>query len=121
MDIDNKYINLIGNSVHSLENNNKKSINNNKFSTILDSKIKKKLAFSKHADCRIKMRGINMTKSQIARLEEGVEKARRKGIKESLILIDSTAFIVNIKNNIVITAVENEEKIFTNIDGSVII
>ena len=37
-------------------------------------------------------------------------------------MVDNLAFVVSIKNNTVITAVnEGEEKIFTNIDGAVII
>ena len=55
------------------------------------------------------------------RLSEGTERARQKGIKESLIVVDELAFIVNVKNNTVVTAVgDSEDKIFTNIDGAVI-
>jgi len=39
-----------------------------------------------------------------------------------LVLVDDIAFIVNTKSNTVVTAVnEAEEKVFTNIDGTVII
>ena len=41
-------------------------------------------------------------------------------VDDSLI-VDNLAFIVNVRNNIVITAVnEKDDKIFTNIDGAVI-
>ena len=44
-----------------------------------------------------------------------------KGMKESLVLVDDLAFIVNVKNKTVVTAVnDKEERIFTNIDGAVI-
>ena len=46
-----------------------------------------------------------------------------KGINESLVLVDDMAFIVNIKNNTVITAMDknsSDENVFTNIDGAVI-
>ena len=43
-----------------------------------------KLRFSKHAGERLAMRNINLTDSQIQRLEEGTQKASKKGIKESL-------------------------------------
>ena len=44
-----------------------------------------------------------------------------KGIGESLVLVDDLAFIVNVKNNTVITAMDDSsEGIFTNIDGAVI-
>ena len=42
-------------------------------------------------------------------------------MKESLVLVDDLAFIVNVKNKTVVTAVnDKEERIFTNIDGAVI-
>ncbi len=40
------------------------------------------LRFSKHAGERLAMRNINLTDSQIQRLEEGTQKASKKGIKE---------------------------------------
>ena len=37
-------------------------------------------------------------------------------------MVDDFAFIVNVNNNTVITAVdENEDRVFTNIDGAVIV
>jgi len=46
----------------------------------------------------------------------------RKGSKDSLVLIDDIAFVVNVRNRTVITAVnsnELKENVFTNIDGAV--
>ena len=80
-----------------------------------------KLRFSKHANERLASRNINLSNEQISRLSEGTDRARQKGINESLIVVDELAFIVNVKNNMVVTAVGNsEDKIFTNIDGAVI-
>lgn len=81
------------------------------------------LKFSKHAGERMSNRNINLTGEQLQRLEDATKKASEKGIKESLVIVDQMAFIVNIKNNTVITAMdqsEQEESIFTNIDGAVI-
>ncbi len=80
------------------------------------------LKFSKHANERLSSRNIDLTKDQYQRLENGAKKAQEKGIKESLVMVDNLAFVVNVKNNTVITAVKDgEEKVFTNIDGAVII
>lgn len=80
------------------------------------------LKFSKHANERLASRKIDLTDDQYKRLENGARRANEKGIKESLVMVDDLAFIINIKNKTVITAVnEGEEKIFTNIDGAVII
>lgn len=82
------------------------------------------LKFSKHAAMRLADRNINLSSEQSKRLETGVEKAGEKGIHESLVLLDSLAFIVNVPNKMVVTAMEQNEagkNIFTNIDGAVII
>ena len=79
------------------------------------------LKFSKHANERLATRNINLSKEQMERLENGTTKAREKGIQESLVMVDNLAFIVNVKNNTVITAVgDTTDSIFTNIDGAVI-
>ena len=95
---------------------NQKSVNRNtstdskdSFEEILNSTQKnsaESLKFSKHAN---------------ERLENGTTKAREKGIQESLVMVDDLAFIVNVKNNTVITAMNDKtDSIFTNIDGAVI-
>lgn len=81
------------------------------------------LKFSKHAASRLESRGISLSNEHIARLESGVERAQAKGINESLVLVDSLAFIVNVPNRTVVTAMDQNEtqsNIFTNIDGAVI-
>ena len=47
------------------------------------------LKFSKHAAMRLENRNINLSEEQSMRLENGVQKASEKGIKESLVIIDS--------------------------------
>ena len=82
------------------------------------------LKFSKHASGRLEERNIRLSKEQLERLQEGRAKAEAKGINESLVIVDRLAFIVNVPNNTVSTAMEQsetEENIFTNIDGAVII
>ena len=80
------------------------------------------LKISKHAGERIISRNINLSDEQWERLNTGVKKAEMKGIKESLVMVDDFAFIVNVNKNTVITAVdENEDRVFTNIDRAVIV
>jgi flagellar operon protein len=81
------------------------------------------LKFSKHAAGRLEDRNIRMTDSQLERLTEGAVRAQMKGIKDSLVMVDSLAFIVNVPNQTVVTAMdqtETNDNIFTNIDGAVI-
>ncbi len=79
--------------------------------------------FSKHAAGRLSDRNITLTDSQMERLSEGTQKAEQKGIKDSLVLVDDLAFIVNIPSSTVVTAMdqkETQQNVFTNIDGAVI-
>lgn len=82
-----------------------------------------KVTFSKHANERLESRNISLSDDQIDRLNKGVLQAKEKSINESLVMMDNIAFIVNVKNNTVITAMEQEEEsnVFTNIDGAVIV
>ena len=79
--------------------------------------------FSKHATNRLTDRNIELSENQLDRLNSGMKQASQKGINESLVLVDDMAFIVNIKNNTVITAMDknsSDDNVFTNIDGAVI-
>lgn len=113
------------------ETNNKKPVtvknaDGYSFREILELKNvsdKGEIVFSKHAKNRLDERNIDLTKDQLSRLKQGTDKALQKGIQESLVLVDNLAFIVNIKNRTVVTAMdqmESKENIFTNIDGAVI-
>lgn len=82
------------------------------------------VTFSKHANERLASRNINLNDDQIDRLNKGVMQAKEKSINESLVMMDNIAFIVNVKNNTVITAMDqenNDSNVFTNIDGAVIV
>lgn len=96
------------------------------FKDLLQSKVEESKAdvrFSKHASMRLEMRNISLSDVQLNRLNEATVKAGEKGIKDSLVIVDDYAFIVNVPNNTVVTAVDrnlDDEFIFTNIDGAVI-
>ena len=81
------------------------------------------LQFSKHALQRLQRRGIELDGATMKRLHEGVSRAAGKGSRDSLVLVDNTAFVVSVRNHTVITAVGSEhmkDNVFTNIDSAVI-
>jgi flagellar operon protein len=81
------------------------------------------LLFSRHALERVGRRGIELDASTLGRLDEGVSRAASKGSRDSLVLVDGTAFVVSVSNRTVITAVGSEhmkDNVFTNIDSAVI-
>ena len=96
------------------------------FKELLEQKLKEEsqVAFSKHAVERVMERSVDISSDKLERLNEGVKLAGEKGLKAPLILMDSTAFVVNVKNNRVVTVVNEESlkgTVFTNIDGTVMV
>jgi len=101
-----------------------KNVNNKPFKEVFNEAVKKKnkLSFSKHAKKRVNSRSIPFTEVEMQKLQSGTDKARAKGARDSLIMVNKTAYIVSIENNKVITAVDEEsmnENVFTNIDSAV--
>ncbi len=95
------------------------------FQEILDQKLTNNgITFSKHANLRTIERNIEVTQKDLERLGDACEKVREKGIRDALIVMNDSAFIVNAPNRTVITVVDKEEmksNIFTNIDGALFI
>ena len=96
------------------------------FRETLEAQLQKdcSVTFSKHAVNRVIERNLDLSGDNLARLNEGVRLAEEKNLEDPLILVDRTAFLVNMKHNKVITTVDADElrgNVFTNIDGTVII
>jgi flagellar operon protein len=92
------------------------------FGDVLREKVND-LKFSAHAQARVKSRNIDLTPQMMNKLTDAVDNAGRKGSNNSLVLFSNAAFIVNIPNRTVVTAMDGEnirENIFTNIDSTVI-
>lgn len=82
------------------------------------------LTISKHASERIEQRGIQINASQWDKIGLKVSEAKRKGVNESLVIVNNAALIVSAKNETVITAMNLQEasnQIFTNINGAIIV
>ncbi len=97
----------------------------NSFLSVLQKQLESgsNIAFSKHAVARVHERQIDVSQTNLERLDQGVKLAQEKGLQEALILIDQNAYIVNAASGKVIT-VDGEAapgSVFTNIDGTVII
>lgn len=108
-----------------VDNNNYNNFNNSKeidskFSDILNNEFSK-LKFSSHASKRLEDRNIVLSSEEMEKINEAVQKAETKGAVDSLVMVNGNAFIVNIPNKTVITAmpIENNDSVFTNIDSVV--
>ena len=82
------------------------------------------ITFSSHALERLHTRNIMLSADDVARLNSAVNRAGEKGSRESLVLLNNMAFIVNVKNKTVVTAMTRDqmhENVITNIDSMVLV
>ncbi|GAB2563489.1 TIGR02530 family flagellar biosynthesis protein [Gracilibacillus alcaliphilus] len=87
-------------------------------------KSEQSITISKHANERLRTRNIAISEDKWFQMEQKLEEAKQKGVKESLVLLDNAGLIVNAQNKTVITALDKQEmnsKIFTNINGTILL
>jgi len=94
------------------------------FGAVLEQQIRNGgVTFSKHATARMQSRGIELSPESMGRLNQAVSQAQAKGCRDSLVLLDSNAMVVSVKDNTVVTVADKEQlkgNIFTNIDSAII-
>ena len=92
------------------------------FKSVFESELRE-LKFSKHAQERLQSRNIQLNDQDKAQLTQAVSLAEQKGSQDSLVFLRDMAFIVNIKNKTVVTAIDQEhmkQNVFTNIDSAIV-
>lgn len=83
-----------------------------------------RLRFSAHAQARLTSRGVQLSDEDLQRLEEAIERAERKGVRDAFVMLRDMVFIVSVKNRTVITALRTDqaqENVFTNIDAAILV
>jgi flagellar operon protein len=91
------------------------------FNSIFQDELEK-IKFSNHALKRLENRNIQLNENDINKIQDAVTKAEQKGSKDSLVMMNDTAYIVNIPNRTVVTAMPvngSNDNVFTNIDSVV--
>ncbi|SHI40199.1 flagellar operon protein [Clostridium cavendishii DSM 21758] len=110
------------------KDNTVKENNKDNFKKLLEKEIEKKsfsdegYKISNHAAERLK--DVNFTKEDYTSLQNGLDKAKEKGSKNTLMLYKNMAIIASVENKTIITAVDKQrakENVFTNIDSVVIL
>jgi flagellar operon protein len=79
--------------------------------------------FSNHAQKRLETRDIHLSQDNVNRLSNAIDKAEKRGGVNSLVLMDEMAFIVNVHDRLVVTAMDTNQRgegVFTQIDSVVI-
>ncbi|WP_195573169.1 TIGR02530 family flagellar biosynthesis protein [Paenibacillus sp. 1001270B_150601_E10] len=96
------------------------------FKELFDRELKRTdgVQFSHHASQRIQERGMNLTPEVMSKINAAVEQAAAKGSKQSLVLMNNAAYIVNVPSRTIITALDQpfqQGHLFTAIDSAVCI
>ena len=99
------------------------------FKNLLEETIQEKpvhggINLSSHAVKRLQERNIDFRGDEYMKVKEAMGKLREKGGQNSLIVSDQAAYIVDVRNNKLVTAVDKEsmsENIFTKIDSTMFI
>lgn len=136
--INNELKNIISN--HRLVNNesaakNRKNITagDNEFQNIInrpfDSEQKsdgsvRDLELSLHAQKRMEQRSIQLDGQEYAKLKQALQSLENKGGRESLVVTEKAAYIMDVANKKIVTAMNKEElrqNVFTKIDSTVFV
>lgn len=106
--------------------------NANEFSKILESKTSEQksvgenqeITISQHAQKRLDQRSINLDSTEYTKLKQALQSLQLKGGKDSLVVTEKAAYIMDVVNKKVVTAMnkqELEQNVFTKIDSTVFV
>lgn len=79
---------------------------------------------SAHAAKRLQERNLSIDSSEYLKLKSAIDKLKTKGGQDSLVITDKAAYIVDVPNNKIVTAIDKGsvlENVFTKIDSTVIV
>ena len=83
---------------------------------------------SRHAQNRVDRRELNLDPATMTRLNNAIDRAAQKGSRNSVVMLDGLAVVVDVRDRTVVTAMNTngsagqpgKEKVFTNIDSVVV-
>ncbi len=78
---------------------------------------------SAHAQKRVERRDLDLDPARLQRLDTAITRAAEKGSRNSVVMLDGLAVVVDVRQRTVVTALnaqQGKERVFTNIDSVVI-
>ncbi len=82
-----------------------------------------RLTLSNHAARRIERRDLGLDAPRLQRLDAAIDRAASKGARNTVVVLDNLAVIVDVPGRTIVTALDTtrgKENVFTNIDSVVI-
>ncbi len=104
-------------------------VNPNEFQNLLQEQVgapqgEKPIQLSVHAAKRLKERNLEMDNGEFFKLRNAFKKLQEKGGQDSLVITEKAAYIVDVANNKVVTAIDKDniaDNVFTKIDSTVLV
>lgn len=81
------------------------------------------IQLSRHAQKRVDRRDLDLDPARLERLNSAINRAAEKGSRNSVVMLDDLAVVVDVRERTVVTAMNAQagrERVFTNIDSVVI-
>lgn len=83
------------------------------------------VALSRHAQKRVERRDLDLDPARMQRLSNAISSAAQKGARNSVVMLDDLAVVVNVRERTVVTAMNthtggDRQRVFTNVDSVVI-
>jgi len=81
---------------------------------------------SRHAQKRVDRRDLNLDAGRMERLSTAIASAAQKGARNTVVMLDGLAVVVNVRDRTVVTAMDTavkeggHQRVFTNVDSVVI-
>lgn len=111
-----------------------KAESTNEFEQLLDAKKSEEqqkakpkeeqdVFISAHATKRLRERNLEVDGEEYLKLKEAISRLKNKGGKDSLVITNNAAYIVDVGNNTIVTAIDKSnmsENIFTKIDSTLV-
>lgn len=97
---------------------------NNEFKNLLKDEVNQDFVISKHAMKRMEQRELSMDSGEFVKIKEAIQKLSSKGGKDSLVITSNGAYIVDVENRKLVTAMNKndlKENVFTKIDSTIFI
>ncbi len=107
-----------------LENSKTPNEFKNLLSEISTEKPDHGINLSVHAARRLKERNLEMDQSEFFKIKDAIQKLKAKGGQDSLVITGKAAYIVDVNNNRIVTAIDKDnmaENVFTKIDSTVVL
>jgi flagellar operon protein len=78
---------------------------------------------SRHAQKRIDRRDLNLDPARMDRLNNAISRAAEKGARQSVVMLDGLAVVVDVPQRTIVTAMNTgggQQRVFTNVDSVVV-